>query len=177
HHGSARQKAVPDFDTVDVVLTTYGTIVSDIGVWKNMPFDAVNLDESQAIKNPSSARYKAVCALRSRIRFVLTGTPIENNTTDLYGQLSFACPGLLGSRKYFKDVYAVAIDQFDIRKRMLERRRTVQPLIQRRTSIQVATELPEKSQLSIFCEMHTDQKGIYAYYQQDSRNFAEAADL
>ena len=176
HHGSARQKAVPDFDTVDVVLTTYGTIVSDISIWKDMPFDAVILDESQAIKNPSSARYKAVCALRSRIRFVLTGTPIENNTTDLYGQLSFACPGLLGSRKYFKDVYAVPIDQFDYRKRMQELQQKVQPFILRRTKKQVATELPEKTEMSIFCEMNTDQQAIYDNYEEALRNYVEATD-
>src|SRR5690606_4859916 len=176
HHGSARQKAVPDFDTVDVVLTTYGTIVSDIGVWKNMPFDCVILDESQAIKNPSSARYKAVCTLRSRNRFVLTGTPIENNTIDLYGQLSFACPGLLGSRKYFKDVYAVPIDQFEYRKRMQELQQKVQPFILRRTKKQVATELPEKTEMSIFCEMNTAQQAIYDTYEEALRNYVEAAD-
>src|SRR5690606_14746798 len=121
-------------------------------------------------------RYKAVCTLRSRNRFVLTGTPIENNTIDLYGQLSFACPGLLGSRKYFKDVYAVPIDQFEYRKRMQELQQKVQPFILRRTKKQVATELPEKTEMSIFCEMNTAQQAIYDTYVEALRNYVVAAD-
>ncbi|WP_172840736.1 SNF2-related protein [Sphingobacterium sp. B29] len=75
------------------------------------------MDESQQIKNPDSQRYKTVNLLKSRNRIILTGTPIENNTMDLYAQLSFIVPGLLGSKKYFKDVYTTPIDAFHDRKR------------------------------------------------------------
>ncbi|MGO1521856.1 MAG: DEAD/DEAH box helicase, partial [Sphingobacterium sp.] len=143
---------------------------------KTFPFDCVFLDESQAIKNPLSERYKALRLLLARNRFVLTGTPIENNSFDLYGQLSFACPGLLGSRKYFKDVYAIPIDKFEYGKRMRELQKKIQPFILRRTKKQVAKELPDKTEMVIYCEMNEAQRSIYNTYEEALREYIEAVD-
>jgi SNF2 family DNA or RNA helicase len=132
----------------EIVLTTYGMVLSDIRFLKNFRFNYIFLDESQAIKNPNSERYKAARLLQSRNRIVLTGTPVENNTFDLYGQLSFACPGLLGSKQYFKDIYAIPIDKFEYSKRALELQQKIKPFILRRTKKQVASELPEKQRWS-----------------------------
>src|SRR5690606_23045454 len=112
HYGPQREKDVEELNKYEVVLTTYGTLLSDIRILKSFRFNYIFLDEAQAIKNPNSARYKAARLLQARNRVVLTGTPVENNTFDLYGQLSFACPGLLGSKQFFKDTYAIPIDQF-----------------------------------------------------------------
>src|SRR3546814_11431942 len=71
----------------------------------------------------------------------------------LYGQLSFACPGLLGNKQYFKEIYAVPIDQFADQKRAKELREKVRPFILRRTKEQVAAELPEKTEMVLFCDM------------------------
>ncbi|WP_448634729.1 SNF2-related protein [Pedobacter panaciterrae] len=119
-YGSDRAKVVHDFDNYEIILTSYGTLLADIRFLKEYRFNYIFLDESQTIKNPESQRYKAVRLLRSRNKVVLTGTPIENNTFDLYGQLSFACPGLLGTKQQFKRLYSVPIDQFKNTRSALE---------------------------------------------------------
>lgn len=174
HYGADRQKSNEGLQAHEVVLTTYGMLLSDIRFLKDFRFNYVFLDESQAIKNPNSERYKAARLLQSRNRIVLTGTPIENNTFDLYGQLSFACPGLLGSKQYFKDIYAIPIDRFEYSKRAFELQRKIKPFILRRTKKQVAKELPEKTEMTIYCEMNAEQRRIYDTYERELREFISA---
>ena len=176
HYGADRQKSTADFQQYEVVLTTYGILLSDITFLKKFKFNYLFLDESQTIKNPNSERYKAARLLQSRNRIALTGTPVENNTFDLYGQLSFACPGLLGSKQYFKDIYAIPIDKFEYSKRAIELQKKIKPFILRRTKKQVATELPEKTEMLIYCEMNTDQRRIYDLYEKEVRDFISATD-
>src|SRR5690606_1398151 len=134
-------------------------------------FNYIILDESQAIKNPDSQRYKAVCLLQSRNKIVMTGTPIENHTFDLYGQLSFACPGLLGTKQYFKQHYSSPIDKFKNKKRAIELQQKTSPFILRRTKEQVAKELPEKTELIIYCQMGNEQRRVYDAYAQQYRDY------
>lgn len=176
HYGTDRQKSTADFQKYEVILTTYGMLLSDITFLKKFRFNYIFLDESQTIKNPNSERYKAARLLQSRNRIALTGTPVENNTFDLYGQLSFACPGLLGSKQYFKDIYAIPIDKFEYSKRSIELQKKIKPFILRRTKKQVATELPEKTEMLIYCEMNTEQRRIYDLYEKEVRDFISATD-
>ncbi|WP_322545083.1 DEAD/DEAH box helicase [Elizabethkingia miricola] len=176
HYGTDRQKSTADFQKYEVVLTTYGMLLSDITFLKKFRFNYIFLDESQTIKNPNSERYKAARLLQARNRIALTGTPVENNTFDLYGQLSFACPGLLGSKQYFKDIYAIPIDKFEYSKRAIELQKKIKPFILRRTKKQVATELPEKTEMLIYCEMNTEQRRIYDLYEKEVRDFISATD-
>ncbi len=166
-HGQGRLKDLKEFVKYEIILTTYGTLLSDIGVLKRFPFNYIFLDESQAIKNPQSQRYKAARLLQSRNKIVLTGTPFENNTFDIYGQLSFACPGLLGTQRWFKGQYSDPVDKFKDSKRALELQRKIQPFILRRTKGQVAQELPEKTEMTIYCEMGGEQRKIYDAYAKE----------
>ena len=175
-YGPNRKKDQGHFDQYDIVLTSYGTLVSDINTLKKHTFNYVFLDESQNIKNPGSQRYKAATQLQSRNRVAITGTPIENNTFDLYGQLSFACPGLLGNKQYFKDIYSTPIDKFKVSKRANELRERIKPFILRRTKEQVATELPEKTEMVVYCEMNEEQRKVYAAYEKEFREFISALD-
>ncbi|MDO9374221.1 MAG: SNF2-related protein [Ferruginibacter sp.] len=170
-YGNDRVKNTSTFPAYDVVLTSYGMVQSNLYFLKNFIFHYMFLDESQAIKNPASQRYKSVCSLRAFNRIVITGTPVENNSFDLYGQLSFACPGLLGSLKYFRDVYAFPIDKFSDSKRAKELQKMVSPFILRRTKKQVATELPEKTEMVIYCEMGDEQRKVYDAYEKEFRNY------
>jgi superfamily II DNA or RNA helicase len=170
-YGADRVKKMRDFESYDIVLTSYGSLLSDIRLLKNYRFDYVFLDESQAIKNPESQRYKAVRLLQARNRIVLTGTPIENNTFDLYGQLSFACPGLLGSKTYFRDHYASPIDKFKDMRQAKELRKKIHPFVLRRTKEQVAAELPEKTEMVLFCEMGAQQRRVYDAYAREFRQY------
>jgi len=176
HYGADRPKTTAHMQDYEVVLTTYGMMLSDIRFLKSFNFNYVFLDESQVIKNPNSERYKAARLLQSRNRIVLTGTPVENSTFDLYSQLSFACPGLLGSKQYFKDIYAIPIDKFEFSKRALELQQKIKPFILRRTKKQVAKELPEKTETVIYCEMNAEQRKIYDAYEKELREFIAAND-
>jgi hypothetical protein len=160
-HGADRRHQAAQLDDADIVLTTYNTVVSDIRQLKQYYFNYVFLDESQAIKNPDSQRYQAACLLQSRNRVVLTGTPVENNTFDLYGQLSFACPGLLGSRQHFQDQFASRIDKFNDQQQARALQRRVSPFVLRRTKAQVARELPAKTEMVLYCEMGPEQRRVY----------------
>lgn len=160
-HGTARRLGAHEFDGFDIVLTTYNTVVSDIRQLKEYTFNYVILDESQAIKNPDSQRYKAACLLQARNRVVLTGTPVENNTFDLYGQLSFACPGLLGSRQHFTDLFGSPIDKFKDEGKARVLQRKISPFVLRRTKAQVARELPAKTEMMLYCEMGAEQRQVY----------------
>ncbi|HTN00209.1 MAG TPA: DEAD/DEAH box helicase, partial [Pedobacter sp.] len=96
---------------------------------------------------------------------------VENNTFDLYGQFSFACPGLLGSREQFKQLYSVPIDQFKDRKRADELHKRINPFLLRRTKEQVATELPDKTEMVIYCEMGEQQREIYESCRTEIRDY------
>ncbi|MCC2548224.1 SNF2 family helicase [Hymenobacter sp. BT175] len=169
-HGPGRRPDTAQFDAADIVLTTYNTVVSDIRELRQYAFNYVVLDESQAIKNPASQRYKAACLLRARNRLVLTGTPVENNTFDLYGQLSFACPGLLGSRQHFQNLYASPIDKFKDEKHARALQRKISPFVLRRTKGQVARELPDKTEMVLYCEMGEEQRRLYEACKKDYRD-------
>jgi len=168
-HGAGRRLDTQTFDAADIVLTTYNTMVSNIRWLKEYGFNYVFLDEAQAIKNPDSQRYRAARLLQARNRVVLTGTPVENNTYDLYGQLSFACPGLLGSRQHFQDQYAAPIDKFKNTERAQALQRKISPFVLRRTKSQVAAELPDKTEMVLYCEMGTEQRRVYEVCKQEYR--------
>ena len=173
-YGSGRTKNISKLDDYEIILTSYTTLLSDVDFLKEYRFNYIFLDESQNIKNPETQRYKAVRLLTSRNKIAITGTPVENNTFDLYSQLSFACPGLLGSKKYFKDVYSSPIDRFKHTRRAVELQHKVQPFILRRTKQQVAAELPEKNEMVLYCEMQADQRRIYDAYEKEFRDYISA---
>ncbi len=164
-YGADRVKDITDFDHYEIILTSYGTLLSDVNFLKKYHFNYIILDESQAIKNPESQRYKAVRLLNARNRIVMTGTPVENNTFDLYGQLSFACPGLLGNKTQFRNHFSAPIDRFKDAERAAELQKRVNPFILRRTKQQVASELPEKTEMVIYCEMGEEQRRVYNAYE------------
>ncbi|HPH82257.1 MAG TPA: DEAD/DEAH box helicase [Flavobacteriales bacterium] len=170
-YGSARSINQIDWTNSDVLITSYGVLQSEIAAFKNFPFHLAVLDESQAIKNPETLRYRAVCQIKAQQRLVLTGTPLENNTFDLFGQLSFACPGLLGTKQQFKLLFSIPIDTFKDSKRAKELSRIVSPFVLRRTKNQVARELPQKTEMLVYCEMGDEQRRIYDAYTKELRDF------
>lgn len=170
-YGTDRIKHHRDFDQYEVLITSYGTLLTDVRFLKEYRFNYIFLDESQTIKNPESQRYKSVRLLQSRNKVVLTGTPIENNTFDLYGQLSFACPGLLGSKQYFREIYSTPIDQFKDRRAATQLQNRINPFLLRRTKEQVAKELPDKTEMVIYCEMEADQRKVYDGYEKEIRDY------
>ena len=96
HHGPARTRTKEELIDHDITITTYGTLRSDIKLLMSVEFDYVILDESQAIKNPSSKVTKAACLLNAKNRLCMSGTPLQNNTFDIFAQMNFLNPGYAG---------------------------------------------------------------------------------
>ncbi len=171
HHGVARVGDLTEFTNYQIVITSYGMVYSDVEKFKDFKFNYIILDESQAIKNPMSKRYKAVCLLEGANRLALTGTPIENNTFDLFAQMSFLNPGFLGSQTSFKENYSNPIDKEANVDRAKELQRLIHPFILRRTKEQVAKELPPKIEDYLFCEMGDEQQKVYNAFRDKYRDY------
>ena len=171
YHGNKRKLELKNFEKYDLVISTYGTITNDIEDIKDKEFSYAVLDESQAIKNPNSKRYKAMRLVRATNRLVMTGTPIENQTFDLYAQFNFINPGFFGSSGQFKMHYAEPIDVYGNEAVSSELRKLVKPFLLRRTKEQVAKDLPPKTESIIYCEMTEKQKVIYEAFLQKYKDY------
>ena len=153
-----------------VVLTTYGILRNDIGYLKTYNFHYAILDESQYIKNPSSITYSAVMELNSDHRLVLTGTPIENSLTDLWAQMNFVNPGLLGNFNHFKKSYIRPIIKGKNEETEQKLKLLIDPFILRRTKEMVAKDLPPITEQVIYCNMTEKQKEFYEKEKSGVRN-------
>ncbi len=161
HFGKDRHEGKFRFDGFDLVMTTYGTMLRDIQKLKAYQFHYAILDESQAIKNPLAKTSKAARLLESDHRLVLTGTPVQNSTFELWSQFSFLNPGLLGSLDYFKEAFGKPIEQKQDKAASELLRRMVFPFILRRTKEQVAPELPPRTERVVFTDMEPAQRKFY----------------
>ncbi len=167
--GTLRNKDVSQFSKYDVVLSSYGITRLDIESLIKFHFHYIILDESQVIKNPTSNIAKAVKQLQCRFRLTLTGTPLENTTLDLWSQMTFLNPGLLGGQTFFKNEYQVPIEKKGDESKTKKLNSIIRPFILRRLKSQVATDLPEKVENIYYTNMTADQEEKYeeakSYYR------------
>jgi superfamily II DNA or RNA helicase len=159
HHGEGRADSATAFASADLVVTSYGTLVRDQAMFESVEFTCVIGDEAQHIKNRRTQNAQALCALRARGRFLLTGTPLENSLDDLRSLFAFLMPGHLaplpsgvrGDDKAWHD----------------ERLRAqTAPYILRRTKAAVAPELPPKIEQIVYCEFPAAQAALYREWQE-----------
>jgi superfamily II DNA or RNA helicase len=166
--GQGRRALRDDFDKYDLVVTTYGTLRSDIVDLSQITFDYAILDEAQAIKNADSQSAKAARLLKARARLAMTGTPIENHLGELWSIFEFLNPGMLGSANVFKR-HAAALTGGDEQGRRLLAR-ALRPFILRRTKRQVVKDLPEKVEQTLYCDLETEQRQMYEGLKLHYRN-------
>jgi len=161
YSGPQREKLQVQVKKTDLILCSFGLVRSDIDWFEKQEFSYVILDESQAIKNPQANITKAVQKLNAKYRLVMTGTPLENSTMDLWSQMNFVNSGLLGTQKYFKDHFQVPIEKKadgDMKKRLYF---LIKPYLLRREKRQVAADLPEKMESITYCGMSEEQERLY----------------
>ena len=170
HHGAQRAKNEKLLKNHEVVITTYGTMRSDIRLFTELEFDCIILDESQAIKNPQSKVAKASVLLKAKHRLCMSGTPLQNNTFDIYAQMNFLNPGMLGSVEHFRNDFSTPIDKFGEQEQKEHLRKLLYPFILRRTKEQVAKDLPAKTESILYCEMEDTQRKIYDAYRNEFRS-------
>lgn len=163
--GEGRKKLAQEIGDADLLVTTYGTLRADIEKLREQEFDVAIVDEAQFIKNPKSQAAIAVKQLRAKHRLALTGTPIENSIQDLLSILEFTNPGLLrfpAGADAPKDVEAALA-------------RLLRPFMLRRTKEAVLTELPDKSEQVLFCEMSPDEAEYYNVIRERYRESIETS--
>ena len=170
HYGLQRELKETHFEEYDVVLTTYGVVRNDIEEFAGFLWQYIILDESQAIKNPDARVTKAMMQLRAVNRLILSGTPVQNNTSDLFAQFSFVNPGLLGSRDFFNREFATPIDKLGSREKTAQLKKLIHPFTLRRTKEQVATDLPDKTVTVLWCEMEAEQRKLYNEFRDNYRS-------
>ncbi|MCX2740621.1 DEAD/DEAH box helicase [Pontibacter anaerobius] len=168
--GTYRDKNVELFSDYDVILTSYGIVRLDADLLQSYYFDYIILDESQAIKNPDSNTSRSVRSLKSRHRLILTGTPVENSTMDLWSQMSFINPGLLGNQHFFRNEFLKPIEKEKDEQKTRRLHALIKPFILRRHKSQVAKELPAKIEQTSFCKMTEEQEHAYEETKSYYRN-------
>ena len=157
HTGNTRLEETGPLTDWDIVLTTYGTLRRDIMRHRETEFDYVVLDEAQSIKNAGSQAAKACRLLRARHRLALTGTPVENHIGELWSIFEFLNPGQLGSATRLKQFLSGGRGGSSAEVVA----RAVRPFLLRRTKAQVLSDLPEKTEQTIFCELGESQRKAY----------------
>lgn len=170
HSGIHRPKGISSFRFFDVVISTYGVVRIDMEILKEFRFNYVILDESQFIKNPASLTARAISELKANHKLVLTGTPIENSITDLWSQMNFVNPGLLGSLTSFQRRYVAPIEKYNNEAVRAQLQRIIDPYVLRRTKEEVAKELPQKIEQIYYCTMTEEQEKIYEETKSFYRN-------
>ncbi len=168
--GINRVKNAKYFVSYDLVITTYGTVRVDLEVFKSFKFNYIILDESQSIKNANSQVSKAVKQLYAANKLVLTGTPIENSVQELWSQMAFVNPGLLGSLQSFTERFVYPIEKQKDMLKVQQLKALINPFILRRKKDQVAKDLPAKMEQIVYCDMGQEQAEQYEKVKSYYRN-------
>ena len=155
---SEREKILDNIDNYDVLLTTYTTYKNDMDKYKNINFDYCIIDEAQNIKNPDAIITKAIKNVNAKVKFALTGTPIENNLMELWSIFDFIMPGYLYNKSKFKSIFV------NNDKNIIELKNLIKPFILRRTKKEVITELPDKIEQKIIIDLEKEHKRAYKGY-------------
>jgi hypothetical protein len=170
----AQRKKVDDLEQVarfyDVIITTYGTVRNDSALLSKNEFFYLILDESQSIKNSTSKTYKAVLGLKARHKLVITGTPIENSLSDLWSQMNFLNPGILGNLAFFKRSFITPIEKHANQEQMDKLQLMIRPFVLRRKKNEVAKDLPPLMEEVMICSMAEEQHKMYEQEKSVIRN-------
>ena len=185
-HGASRSLAglaTAAGDDPGFVLTTYGTMRRDASSdgpreLAGVPWDLVVADEAQHVKNPTSSTARNLRTIESKCRVALTGTPVENNLTELWAILDWATPGLLGSRNAFRKVWAAPIESGAdpaVARRFAQ---LVEPFLLRRRKSDpgIAPELPSKTETDHLVGLTREQVVLYEALVRESMERIERAD-
>ncbi|TMR07102.1 DEAD/DEAH box helicase [Actinomadura soli] len=182
HHGTGRHRGEDLVEAVaaaDLVLTTYGTATRDAEMLAGIAWGRVVCDEAQALKNSGTRQARAVRSIPARNRIALTGTPVENHLTELWSIMEFANPGLLGPRAAFRQRFAIPIERDGDERAALALKRATQPFVLRRlkTDKSIISDLPEKQEIKVYCNLTTEQASLYQATVDDMlAQIAEAED-
>ncbi|HEV7964310.1 MAG TPA: SNF2-related protein [Actinoplanes sp.] len=172
HHGGTRKREDEFLAAVgeaDLVITTYGTALRDVGKLRDIAWGRVVCDEAQAIKNSGTRQAQAVRAIPARTRLALTGTPVENHLAELWSIMDFCNPGLLGPAKRFRRRFQEPIEVRQDADATAALKRATGPFVLRRlkTDKTIISDLPEKNEMKVWCPLTTEQATLYQAVVED----------
>ncbi len=155
-----RLNELDNIDNTNIMITSYGLIRNDLEKYEQMSFELIAIDEAQNIKNPNTGIAKAVKSLNAKVKFALTGTPIENSLLELWSIFDFIMPGYLANRDKFQTLYNVK--ELDKENSNLNRLNTqIKYFILRRKKKDVVKDLPDKLENNIYIDLGKTQKKVY----------------
>ena len=169
--GNDRKQLASRLASTDLIFTSYSIIHRDISILEKYDFRYLILDESQYIKNKDSKIFKAINKIDTAHKIALSGTPIENSLDDLWSQMQFINPDILGSYNFFAANFKIPIEKKQDENILSELKNLVQPYILRRTKEQVLKDLPELSEQIYYCNMDPEQEKLYEKEKSKARNF------
>jgi superfamily II DNA or RNA helicase len=161
YRGAGRKVLLDDLGPNDVLVTSWDLLPRDAEALTPVRFATLVLDEAQAMKNAGTARAKAAAGLTSDFRLALTGTPVENRVSELWSLFRVIAPGLFGSWDRFRDRFASAIERDGDPRRRKALARLIRPFLLRRLKSQVATELPQRSDVNVEIVLSREERSLY----------------
>jgi superfamily II DNA or RNA helicase len=181
HHGVKRHKAAAferEARQYALVVASYALLHRDLELLKRVDWAGVVLDEAQNIKNAETRQSRAARSLSARYRIALTGTPVENNVGDLWAIMEFLNPGFLGTQAAFKRNFFVPIQAGHDPEAAARLKRVTGPFILRRlkTDKSIITDLPEKMEMKVYCNLTKEQASLYAAVVKDAERALESAE-
>ena len=166
--GVNRQQVVADAEPADIVLATYGLLVTEGELLSQRTWTTIVLDEAHAIKNRDTQTSKSAMELKGDFRLMLTGTPLQNHLNEIWNLFQFANPGLLGSYQQFTDRFILPIERDHDAERQRLLRCLLSPFLLRRTKDDVLSELPEKTEITLRVELSADEQALYDNLRQQA---------
>jgi SNF2 family DNA or RNA helicase len=174
--GRDREKSIRSLGKFDLLITTYTLLQQEHELLSSVQWQAIILDEAQAIKNSTTKRSQAAMALRAKFKLITTGTPIENHLGELWNLFNFINPGLLGSLNSFNERFAIPIERFHDREARLQLKKLIRPFILRRIKSQVLEELPLRTEVTLEVEMSPEEALFYEALRQNAIDSLENTD-
>ncbi len=173
HQGADRLRGdefVAAAQDVDMVLTSYALVRRDAEAMRQVDWLGVALDEAQNIKNPQTKQSQVIRSLPAEFRLALTGTPVENRLSELWSIMQFLNPGFLGGQKKFRKEFALPIEKYGDEDATQKLRGLTRPFILRRlkTDPTVITDLPDKQEVKVYCNLSEEQATLYEAVVQDA---------
>ncbi|GGK75947.1 DEAD/DEAH box helicase [Streptomyces flaveus] len=167
YHGAGR--TLEDLDG-GFVLTTYGTMRSAAARLAQQRWGMVVADEAQHVKNPYSATAKALRTIPAPARVALSGTPVENNLSELWALLDWTTPGLLGPLKSFRARHARAVENGEDDEAVARLARLIRPFLLRRKKSDpgIVPELPPKTETDHPVPLTREQAALYEAVVRES---------
>lgn len=171
-----RQQAIGEAGPNDIILTTYGLLVTEEACLTQKEWNVLCLDEAHTIKNRETKMSAAAMKLQGKSRLILTGTPIQNYLGELWNLFQFINPGLLGSYEQFNTRFIQPIEADKNKEKQLQLKHIIQPFMLRRTKAEVVEELPDKIEIMRPVQMSEEEMAIYEVLRAKAEQAVESED-